>query len=589
MFDTRRLSLMFFAALCCFCSVSAVAQEESAANSYSGEGDVERLCNYLEAVAASERVLLVSPEIFGRVGVVQGGLDSASDTPVAFEPSARVTAGLRYSFNDLVRGNLRTELAKAECARAAASARIEGFVDANEEIDMTRAYEAQLVAAEAALTDARRMLSTLKKSVETNRATELELRAMRARINRYENLAHDTRTRLASLEVDTTDAPEAELEALVADVVESEVALEEERSNLRKSGAWDVQLAGGYDQTFGYDSALPVFATLSLAFNFGRLLQGEHEERAVAARRAMFEENEDSWDKRLERVADRIERVSQTQAAKLMDVRSMLVDIRNRRDEMARIGTETARRYADQLALDAWDLEIERAFLYSHLEVLKDRLEKLGREVPSSVEEALSASDMGAVDIRTIDFTKGGSDGIGSATIRVNDAKSRAYFEGTAGDSAKITFTYEGPSAETSALGSGQVRRQIGLKLKAQNGCNLLYVMWRIDPPDGIVVSVKRNDGATNHLECGTRGYSNLEPDTTGEVPAVLPGSQHTLEAALEGKQLVVRADGAVVWQKEFDPSTLPFDGPAGIRTDNGIFQIVAEAPRAVATGKPSK
>src|SRR5689334_5452213 len=47
---------------------------------------------------------------------------------------------------------------------------------------------------------------------------------------------------------------------------------------------------------------------------------------------------------------------------------------------------------------------------------------------------------------------------------------------------AELRFTYLGPTRETVPLSSGQTRRQIGLKLRALDGCNLIYVMYRIEP-----------------------------------------------------------------------------------------------------------
>jgi len=40
-----------------------------------------------------------------------------------------------------------------------------------------------------------------------------------------------------------------------------------------------------------------------------------------------------------------------------------------------------------------------------------------------------------------------------------------------------VNFAYLGPSREVSRLGSGEIRHQFGIKLKAQDICNLVYVM----------------------------------------------------------------------------------------------------------------
>jgi hypothetical protein len=56
------------------------------------------------------------------------------------------------------------------------------------------------------------------------------------------------------------------------------------------------------------------------------------------------------------------------------------------------------------------------------------------------------------------------------------------------------------------------MRRQFGLKLRAQDPCNLVYAIWRIDPESKLVVSVKRNPNARNSAECGNHGYENIKP-----------------------------------------------------------------------------
>ena len=60
---------------------------------------------------------------------------------------------------------------------------------------------------------------------------------------------------------------------------------------------------------------------------------------------------------------------------------------------------------------------------------------------------------------------------------------------------AEARFKYLGPTSQEARLGSGESRRQFGLRLRAQDPCNLVYAMWRIEPEPMLVVSVKRNPG----------------------------------------------------------------------------------------------
>lgn len=151
--------------------------------------------------------------------------------------------------------------------------------------------------------------------------------------------------------------------------------------------------------------------------------------------------------------------------------------------------------------------------------------------------------------------------------IGVRDSKVRGYGVRSDGKSAELRFVYRGPTAEVSKLGSGKVMRQLGLKLNAQDGCNLLYVMWRLEPATGIEVLVKRNPGQSVHSECGNRGYRKVKPTLSRPVPRMEPGSSHRLAARLDGSRLTVQVDANKVVDAEV--GELGFSGPAGFRTDN--------------------
>jgi hypothetical protein len=92
---------------------------------------------------------------------------------------------------------------------------------------------------------------------------------------------------------------------------------------------------------------------------------------------------------------------------------------------------------------------------------------------------------------------------------------------------ARLVFTFHGPTKQESKLASGDVARQIGLKLRAKNTCNLLYVMWKLDARERVAVSVKRNPGMSTHKECGAHGYVNVKPafqEKPGRFPSAKDG-----------------------------------------------------------------
>jgi hypothetical protein len=139
----------------------------------------------------------------------------------------------------------------------------------------------------------------------------------------------------------------------------------------------------------------------------------------------------------------------------------------------------------------------------------------------------------------------------------------------------RLSFRLRGPSDEVVPLGSGLVRQQIGLKLHAQDPCNLVYVMWRSAPDTAIAIQVKRNPGQSTSAQCGNAGYTTL---ATVPAAAVADGATHVLEArtrrAADGALIVsVFADGAL-WHRQDVSAALAagLEGPAGVRSDNGSY-----------------
>ena len=163
--------------------------------------------------------------------------------------------------------------------------------------------------------------------------------------------------------------------------------------------------------------------------------------------------------------------------------------------------------------------------------------------------------------------------------LTVTDPTVRAVVAGSDGDRASLRFTYNGDTKKIVALGSGQIRKQIGIKLRAEDGCNLVYVMWRFEPKPGIEVQVKSNPGKSTHSECGTDGYIKIAPDDPVPVSRPATGETHTLSATIKGDRLEASIDGDVVWKGKLDAAARDLDGPAGFRSDNVAAEIELTAP----------
>jgi hypothetical protein len=179
----------------------------------------------------------------------------------------------------------------------------------------------------------------------------------------------------------------------------------------------------------------------------------------------------------------------------------------------------------------------------------------------------------------------------GAATLgaRVTEPTVRAVAIGSTGEAATLSFTFHGHSEQVRALASGQARRQLGLKLRAANGCNLVYVMWRLDPKPMLDVSVKLNPGMRSHGECGANGYTKVKAKEAADVPELVAGGKHSLRAELSGLELTAWIDDKVAWRGTLPDAARDLTGPAGFRSDNVAFDLVAfDAPKGAGTTAPA-
>jgi hypothetical protein len=161
-----------------------------------------------------------------------------------------------------------------------------------------------------------------------------------------------------------------------------------------------------------------------------------------------------------------------------------------------------------------------------------------------------------------------------SSRLHVDSGAMRAVIAGDDSSVAELDFIYRGPSTQTTPLASGELRRQIGLKLRAKDTCNVVYVMWHAAPDEGIAVSVKNNPGKSTHEACGDQGYVNLRATSAAIVPRLLPNERHVLRAEIAGTTMRVLVDGAAAWSGTLPPQAFTFSGPAGLRSDNGVFDF---------------
>jgi hypothetical protein len=170
--------------------------------------------------------------------------------------------------------------------------------------------------------------------------------------------------------------------------------------------------------------------------------------------------------------------------------------------------------------------------------------------------------------------TEGALESSSEGRLSVDVAKLRAVLAAPGRQAIEARFGYLGPTAETAPLRSGAIRRQFGLKLRAADGCNLIYAMWRFAPEPELIVSVKSNPGLHTSRACGAQGYRNVTPRRHAPVEAPEIGASHRLAAVLDGEALRVQIDGREVWEGDVGRDALALDGPVGIRSDNVRLEL---------------
>jgi hypothetical protein len=185
--------------------------------------------------------------------------------------------------------------------------------------------------------------------------------------------------------------------------------------------------------------------------------------------------------------------------------------------------------------------------------------------------------------------TEGAIDESGGALLSVDSAKMRAYLNNATRQFVEARFTYLGPTATSARLGSGELRSQFGLKLRAADACNLIYAMWRFEPESKLVVSVKANPSEHSSAECGNRGYRNVKPRRFSKFPPAEPGQTRTLRAELDGEQMRVFIDQSLVWEGPMGADVRGMEGPVGIRSDNARLIIALKAGESLGVAPPQR
>lgn len=182
---------------------------------------------------------------------------------------------------------------------------------------------------------------------------------------------------------------------------------------------------------------------------------------------------------------------------------------------------------------------------------------------------ALAANDMFNAHKEQFDVTDGQMVVSSDHHLMVSSKEFRATLDVATQQHVVLHFKYLGPTEEIAHLQNGEVRHQLGIKLKAQDICNVVYVMWNFDTQK-IDIGVKRNPGLRTSHECGDNGYhAGFGHANINQPDPVVVDKWYTFQADLGDKHLKVLLDGKLMWEGDLSDDQSIFTGPVGVRSDN--------------------
>jgi hypothetical protein len=343
---------------------AARAQEQA------GEARDPGYCAFVRGVGDAESAVLLAPDVFASVGVVNAGEAGDGGGVPLGGPTPRITAGLNYDLVGLYRGLAIRRRAEAECERYRAMSALQSAVKRGPDVGAEAALAARAQVLEAALPEAEQLLASLREDVKAGRATVEELNALQLRLDGLRALAHETRKereRLAALPRPTEQRP---VSAWLQELRAADDRVEQESGSLRRASAWNVRLRGGYDELVNVRQDVPLFGMLTVSYNLGSLWQPAANARAREGRRLALEEDVEGVSQEVARLLRELRAAHGADEARLREVSVLVTDLEGQLKDIQAMETAKVRRYRDYLVLELARLRAEQAWLRAHVSEL---------------------------------------------------------------------------------------------------------------------------------------------------------------------------------------------------------------------------
>ncbi|PTL76927.1 hypothetical protein [Vitiosangium sp. GDMCC 1.1324] len=332
-----------------------------------GEARDPGYCAFVRGVGDAESAVLLAPDVFASVGVVNAGEAGGNGEGVPLgSPTPRITAGVNYDFVGLYRGLAIRRRAQAECARYRALSALQAAVKRGVDVGAETSLAARAQVLEAAMPEAEQLLASLREDVKEGRATIEELNALQLRLDGLHALERETekeRERLAAL----PRPAERPLSAWLRDFREADARVEEEDGSLRRASAWKMQLRGGYDELLRVPQEVPLFGSLTVSYNLGSLWQPAANARAREGRRSSLEEDVAGVSQDVARLLRELRGAHAAEEARLREVSVLVADLEGQLKDIQAMETVKVRRYRDYLMLELARLRAEQAWLKAHV------------------------------------------------------------------------------------------------------------------------------------------------------------------------------------------------------------------------------
>lgn len=342
----------------------------------------EDYCRYLGAVTDARQAHLRSPSLLMRGGVVQGGEEATGDGGIARGTVGRTSIGAAYGLEGLWQAELLGRASRAECERYRAEARLLKGLAAAPDVGRGAGLRARVEALQAALVEAGTWLSEAEAARAAALVSDQRVMALRIQIGHLKEALLAARGGLEAVS-------ELEPQALSRLLRAHQEAVVEEASralDFQLSGWWGLRLSGGYDELWGIEQTVPLFATAQLELNLGRFLEAGAREEARRALQRFEAEGGQQYGERGAAVQRELRARLREEQARLTEVRALLTDLRDRESSLQGMDGRIARDYAVDLGLRRVELEADEAYLQASVKVLAPFLAASGSASAAPIE-----------------------------------------------------------------------------------------------------------------------------------------------------------------------------------------------------------